>query len=1176
MFVFQTSVNIRKAEADKSNPLFSTSSVKSTVRQLLLILMAAPSYNTIFSTSIATGSVDSYDERYREVRATLADDVSHFGQVKLNPFWLLKEVNYWLVTWNGFMATYLLFPPLPSEAYNKDKVQEQQDDRRICATFDSMSCSFDAWRNCCCPPPIVITSHEDVRLRYLHSYASMEMLHAPYTRRFILLFDQFRQRIHTPRLPFFLDAPEFDPLGSCPTNRFHFVLRPVRFSRLPLDVDSEFSYLPDVAHDPSYVLPRVIFSGPLYDAPSSNSLSGLTRIPHYPPLRNRNRLLDSLELQVHLLHLDCNSSGKTVLGCLLPSNEYLFGAKLCSGQRHILAQPEVIVWGGQDVKTRCQVILDAAIAHLDSWYFACQPPSDWDDFFLRSFPSLRFCGDILNAGVPSNYDLWVKQWPKAIFLAQLKEFYSAMSDASLSCPLHLLLAGFDSPLPFEALIPTSFWPWRLPNKTISVFEVGEALMILRHNNFQVSPDAANWSAVELSILPTSMLPQSIPPVPTFPPFRPLDRILAPSRKEHPLYGKPVLDEAGSVPVVVGPFVDTALSDASSPGRRVQQPANSLSSGLADSTIEVVADGSIPQSELLFLPGTRESDQPDFIDLSTAASPGPSLAESVVLPNLALAALTPSISEVPGPSVLSVDDASASAPLQRSTRGKGAAIPSSLVPESLSAQTAVVAGGSAIMDVATVVPPGQASGVVLLKSSKTTKSVKKPISTLFPLPRYAAGPIFGATISMPFTCGRYVSISCSTGQPIPPKVKNPVRVYPTKFLKQPIMQNMLHKVPHRFQGSPTLPLEVFCACFNFSVALPKTWCLLPEDLESTESLDISWEKQAAIKANKVFVQENRPKLKSPYDRPSYNFSSTTISSQLPTTASSSSNAVPSLPQASSNLDEVSVISEALNMGLDTGVHPPLNPAFVNAPSVVPSSSQGWFIPTGLLSDGDDIISPTSAPAADVVMLDVGSRDDSMGANVGLSNDVRMSDFEMPAIDGDNEHLVDGKETFAFVEGVREVEMLPLDDLLDLSGYDDDMEVDELLPSETGTSMVRELSLPPVATLDVSIFLPLAIPMPQLATPVPITFARPPLSSSNSSVPEQWHLMFALPAASVGDLSDQSLLDATAIDRWLALAGMNSGAEEDQIAADLMDVDSLSDKGDSRDLGTSDSDLDSSDF
>ncbi|KAJ7574484.1 hypothetical protein C8J56DRAFT_902156 [Mycena floridula] len=275
-----------------------------------------------------------------------------------------------------------------------------------------------------------------------------------------------------------------------------------------------------------------------------------------------------------------------------------------------------------------------------------------------------------------------------------------------------------------------------------------------------------------------------------------------------------------------------------------------------------------------------------------------------------------------------------------------------------------------------------------------------------------------------------------------------------------------------------------------------------------------------------------------------------------------------------------------MGLDTGVHLPLNPAFVDAPSVVPSSMQGWFIPTGLLSDGNDIISLTSAPAADGVMLDVRSRDDSMGANVRLSNDVKMSDFEMLAVDRDNERLVDGEETFAFVEEVREVKMLLLDDLLDLSGYDDDMEVDDLLPSETGTS------LPPVATLDVSISLPLAIPMPQPATTsfllrpaqftpfsddeILTTFACPPSSSSNSSVLEQWHSTFASPVASVGDLSSQSLLDTMEIDQRLALAGMNSEAEEDQIAADLMDVDSSSDEEDSIDLGTSDSDSDSSGF
>ncbi|KAJ7577689.1 hypothetical protein C8J56DRAFT_1060864 [Mycena floridula] len=290
--------------------------------------------------------------------------------------------------------------------------------------------------------------------------------------------------------------------------------------------------------------------------------------------------------------------------------------------------------------------------------------------------------------------------------------------------------------------------------------------------------------------------------------------------------------------------------------------------------------------------------------------------------------------------------------------------------------------------------------------------------------------------------------------------------------------------------------------------------------------------------------------------------------------------------------VPVISEASNMGLETGVHSPLNPAFVDAPSVVPSSTQGWFIPTGLLSDGNDVIIPTSAPAADVIMLDIGSRDDPNGTNVGLSNDVGMSGFEMPAVDRDNEHLVDGEETFAFVEEVREVEILPPDDLLDLPGDNDDMEIDKLLPSETGTPMVRELSLPPVATLDVSISLPIAIPIPQPATTsfllhpaqftpfsddeISTTFARPPSSSSNSSVPEQWHSTLASPVASLGDLPNQSLLDATEIDQWLALARMNSGAEEDQIAADLMDVDSSSDKEDSIDLDSSDSDLDSSDF
>ncbi|KAJ7592261.1 hypothetical protein C8J56DRAFT_1046629 [Mycena floridula] len=607
-----------------------------------------------------------------------------------------------------------------------------------------------------------------------------------------------------------------------------------------------------------------------------------------------------------------------------------------------------------------------------------------------------------------------------------------MSDAALSGPLSVLLAGFSSPLPFDSLIPEVLWPWRLPDKTISHFETSEALMILHRLGFQLPPNFETWSAVELSILPTWMLPQSLPAIPDALPFHPLDRILSPDRKEHPLFRRSTFISPASliaesdlspVEIVASPDIlpaaPTSAALAGSSALFDPTPHGSVpSSNIAD----VVADEPSPHPEPLFLPGMPEPDSPDFVNQSRNSSP---------IPTLGL-----------GPSSLPIAETNAPAPLRR------------------------------------------------------------------------------------------------------------------------------------------------------MVIFPKTRCLLPEGLEPAESLDITWEIQAALKVNKVLVQEDRLKLKSPYDRPSYNFSSTPLSSQLPATASSPSNAVPSLPQASSNLDEVPIISEASNMGLDIGVHPPLNPAFVNAPSVVPSSTQGWFIPTGLLSDGNDIISPTSAPAADGVMLDVGSRDDSMGANVGLSNDVGMSDFEMPAVDRDNECLANGEETFAFVEEVRELKMLLLDDLLDLSSYDDDMEIDELLPSETGMPMVRELSLPPVATLDVSISLPLAIPMPQPATTsfllhpaqftpfsddeILTTFTRPPSSSSNSSVPEQWHSTFASPVALVGDLSSQLLLDTMEIDRRLALAGMNSGAEEDQIAADLMDVDSSSDEEDSIDLGMSDSDSDLSGF
>ncbi|KAJ7573407.1 hypothetical protein C8J56DRAFT_903410 [Mycena floridula] len=721
-----------------------------------------------------------------------------------------------------------------------------------------------------------------------------------------------------------------------------------------------------------------------------------------------------------------------------------------------------------------------------------------------------------------------------------------MSDAALSGLLSVLLAGFSSPLPFDSLIPEILWPWRLPDKTISHFETREALMILRRLGFQLPPNFETWSAIELSILPTWMLPQSLPAIPAALPFRPLDRILSPDRKEHPLFRRSTFvsptsliaeSDPSPVEIVASPNILPAAptSAALAGSSTLFDPARHgsvQSSNIAD----IVADGPSLHPEPLFLPGTPEPDSPDFVDQSRDSSPIPT------------SGLGPSRKKSAQPS------AAAAAPVS-------------------AASQVVIADVSMIVGAVPGVSPGRVSGDITSKSSKTRKPSSQQTSAFFPLPAYPAGAVFGAVVSMPFKCGCYVSISRKTHQPAKPKVENPVRKYPTKCLHQPISLDMLRRVPRHFQGNPPIPVEVFCACFDFSVVLfPKTRCLLPADLEPAESLDITWEIQAALKANKVLVSENRPKLKSPYDRPSYNFSSTSLPSQLPATVSSSSNAVPSLPQASSNLDEVPVISETSNMGLE---------------------ASGWFIPTGLLSDVDDVISPTSAPAADVVMLDVGSRDNSMGTNVGLSKDVGMSDYiEMPAVDRDNEHLVDGEETSAFVEEVREVEMLPPEDLLDLPGDDDDMEIDELLPSETGTPMVRELSLPPVATLDALISLPLAIPIPQTATTsfllrlaqftpfsddeIPTTFARPPSSSSNSSIPEQWHSMFASPVASVGGLSIPLLLDATEIDQRLALARIDSGAEEDQIAADLMDVDSLSDEEDSIDLGTSDSDLDSSDF
>ncbi|KAJ7577687.1 hypothetical protein C8J56DRAFT_1060862 [Mycena floridula] len=164
--------------------------------------MAAPSYNNIYSTGIAAGSVDFYDERYTEVRASLANEVAFFAKVKPNLFWLLKEVSYWLATWNGFMRS-------TRQRFKNNRMTGASELPSIrcpelSMTGETAVAGLPILFPCHGPKsmvdamildhgfPTVVTSTEDTRLRYLYCYASLEMLHAPYTQRFIGLFDQLR------------------------------------------------------------------------------------------------------------------------------------------------------------------------------------------------------------------------------------------------------------------------------------------------------------------------------------------------------------------------------------------------------------------------------------------------------------------------------------------------------------------------------------------------------------------------------------------------------------------------------------------------------------------------------------------------------------------------------------------------------------------------------------------------------------------------------------------------------------------------------------------------------------------------------------------------------------------------------------------------------------------------
>ncbi|KAJ7577688.1 hypothetical protein C8J56DRAFT_1060863 [Mycena floridula] len=188
--------------------------------------------------------------------------------------------------------------------------------------------------------------------------------------------------------------------------------------------------------------------------------------------------------------------------------------------------------------------------------------------------------------------------------------------------------------PFRFLNPRNFMAMASPRQNHFALrdETSEALMILRRSGFQLPPNFETWSAVELSILPTWMLPQSLPAIPAALPFHPLDRILSSDRKEHPLFGRstfvspasPIAESDPSlVEIVASPDIllaaPTSVALAGSSALFDSTPHGSVqSSNIAD----VVADGPCPHPEPLFLPGMPEPGSPDFVDQSRDSSPIP--------------------------------------------------------------------------------------------------------------------------------------------------------------------------------------------------------------------------------------------------------------------------------------------------------------------------------------------------------------------------------------------------------------------------------------------------------------------------------------------------------------------------------------------------------------------------
>ncbi|KAJ7587142.1 hypothetical protein C8J56DRAFT_1051434 [Mycena floridula] len=827
------------------------------------------------------------------MRAEVLKLAKVLAKLKPDPFCPLALITPLLCQWIGLMKLSLLLgnsqhvsDPLLRSEVSKFKSAFQK-------LIIGVSTDWFAWRDHCFSdhgfgPPFSFTlrkghcdriisvpmpnNFQRDQLR-LFQYASMESLHSPFLAPIWEIFDQLLGSFHIISPPFsrrpLLKAPADEKMPRLWVARAY---SPISFLQLsPADRSYVWPAFDGSISKPTQHVPHLRFGEPLSNHPAAN------RLQLFPPIP----LISTLTASQFPDKAACVQSFLTLCmetWCLRPT----FSTPLYCVVQWLskLVQIEDQADSLPDRSHDSYWLLHAHITrsfeyHVELhrlgrlWLDNCRPTSPFFPYFNRETASLRACHHILIMGIPDCHDLQSRQWPREVHNLRLKEYFDAIFDAVLSPVVHFLfsLLNLHHVYPLPPL--HTLWPYSFSRYNPYCFGEGDALLLLRNNQYRLPFPGQFWDrGVTWGAPPerTSFLC-----LPSAPPFPLLDNVLLQSHPAHLFHDHWLQEEADqaanplkiriplshhvtassasaeasvnpSIPATsVVPVVDAAPTNFSVDAVPTNLPVvdPSVTPIINDSSVNISIDATSAgapftsssqyfpgddseleegeveeefQSPLTVLPSTLSDSAPRSLAVNNSlflpGTPSPS-------PWISVAPASPSGFSpqpfVPDPALLEFEELD-SPPLRLKRRNLN-----------------LLADIGDVFDSSDDLPsspkrrrlrprspsPGSCD-LSEVTASEPETSVPTPISSV-PL----------ALVSLPF--------EAEEGSH---KIKKQPLHKVVTINKIPLTPSNLRPVPRRFKDGTSHPWEVFCSCDDPSTVLRFGPCKMPTALSPGESLDIT--------------------------------------------------------------------------------------------------------------------------------------------------------------------------------------------------------------------------------------------------------------------------------------------------------------------------------------------------